>query len=454
MPFFAFGLNQECAPLAVREAFALDARAASLLYETVRLSEDSEWMLLSTCNRTEVYLYGSRADVAAVQAALEQRAGAPWPLAHAFLLQDDDALRHVLQVAAGLRSSVLGDAQILGQVKEAYRLAAEAGRVSTLLHRLLHTAFRTAKQVVTETRLVGGTTAVSSAAVAAARRFLAARHATDLSACRVLVVGAGRMARLALEALQPHAPARLTITNRTPEHARRLAAAFEAGTVSWAARHRAAAEADLVIVASASATPILRAPLLDAAPAGRLVIDLALPRNVEPAVDALPGYTVLDLDGLQDDLDRTEASRRAAVPAAEALCEAALEDYEAWVLQYRALQPVIHAVADTFEAIRHQEVDRHAGRLSTLERTELDRLTRSILQKLIAIPVVRLKDSDPDSLDFARSIRLLYTLFARPDCEETASSPLDDGDRLSRASVEGNATASQHTARHAAWTEV
>ncbi len=443
MTHYAFGLNYETAPVAAREAFALDADTRRRLYGHLPLSEDAEVALLSTCNRTEVYLFGTAADAAAVQAALSFSAGAPWPERQAFWLEDEAAVLHAIGVAAGLRSQVLGDAQILAQVKEAYREAVDAGRVGTVLHRLMHTAFRAAKRVRTETALTDGAASVSSRAVQAARRHFEALPG-GLAGRRVLLVGAGRMGAAALRALRQMGVRRLAVANRSRERAEAAAAEFGAEVVGWDGRHAAAGAADLVLVASGAPEPVLRADALpprDGAPA--LVVDVAVPRNVEPAVGGLAGYTLLDLDALSEGVERTAARRAAALPAAEAICRECLDEFVGWELHHESLRPALHALRETFEAIRAEAIRQHAHRFEGADREELDRLTRSILQKLLAVPIVRLKATGADSLDFARGVRFLQHVFARPDCEdedaaasEAPGCPHDHGARSATAPAE------------------
>jgi glutamyl-tRNA reductase len=430
MTLHALGLNHERAPVALRERFALDAPARAALLAGLPLGSAAEAVVLSTCNRTEAVVYGTEHDALAVAAALAVRAGVPWPEADAFHLRDEAAVRHALELTAGLRSLVLGDAQILPQVKDAYRAAVEAERVGPVLHRLLHQAFRAAKRVRTETALAEGAAPVSAAPVAAARAHRAAHvpGARGLDGARVLLVGAGEMGQAALRALAADALADLAVTNRTEERAAEAALAWAGGQapaglaarlVPWEERHAAVAAADVVVVASGAAAPVLRAADLPARSGpGVLVVDVAVPRNVEPAVDALPGYTVLDLDRLARTVRATEARRSAAVPAARAVCDEALADFVEWMLRQHALQPTVHALRTTFEAIRRQELDRYAHRFDPAALPEVERLTRSILQKLLAVPVVHLKDAGPDSLDAAAAIRVLSRMFARPGCDE------------------------------------
>jgi glutamyl-tRNA reductase len=419
MTFHAFGINHETAPVAVREAFAFDEAGCRRFYRLLSLSPSAEVVLLSTCNRTEVYLFGEGADVVALQAALGVYAGTPWPGDHCFTLSDEAAVLHVLRVTAGLRSQVLGDAQILAQMKEAYGVAVDEDRVGTVLHRLMHAAFRTAKRVRTETALSEGAASISSLAVRAARLHFEEHHGAGLAGRRVLLLGTGEMGLAALNALASE-KAHLTIANRSRDRAEAAAAPVHADVCAWADRHEAAAAADFVLVASGAPEPILWADSLpersSATPC--FVVDVALPRNVDPAVGERADYALLDLDRLSEWRAQTTAARRSALPAAEALCDEGLSEFIAWVFNHEALQPAVSALRDTFDAIRKQEIARHAHRFQSVDQEQLDRLTRSIMQKLLAVPIVRLKNTDPDSLDFARGVRFLSHVFSRPGCDD------------------------------------
>lgn len=423
MTFFAFGLNHETASVEESEAFALDGDTQRALYRTLDFDGDTELILLSTCNRTEAYLCGDSDDVRRVQEALAQVAGRSWPEEASFLFQDEAAVQHVLEVASGLRSLVLGDAQILAQMKDAYRRAVDADAVDTLLHRLMHTAFRAAKRVANETALLTGAASVSSAAVAMARDHFRDRE-EELEGAHVVLVGAGKMGRLALEAMRSYAPASVTVTNRSPERAQTVAAEHDAEVAEWTQRHALLADADVVIVATGAPDPVLTADRVPA-PADQqqsaLLIDISMPRNIDPQIDAQTGYTVYDLDALQAWTHEVEAQRSAEIPEARAICTELMSDYVTWVFHQQALQPAIQAIRNTFDAIRTQEIERHHHRLSEVDREELDQLTRSIMQKLLAVPIVRLKNVDPDSIDFVRGIELLRVLFSRPDCEDESA---------------------------------
>jgi len=429
MTFHAVGLNYEQASVEQTDAFALDKEAQRALYDDLILSEEAEVVVLSTCNRTEAYLYGNEADVRRMEAAFERAAGASWPEEGAFRHRDEAAVRHVFHVASGLRSMVLGDCQILAQMKTAYQRAVDAGQVQSVLHRLMHTAFRAAKRVASETTLSEGAASVSTAAVEMARHHLHEQTSLSLEEANVLLVGAGKMGRLALQALPATGPNCLWVTNRSTDRARTVAERHGGAILAWPDRHDVLPDADVVVVATGAPEPVLHpeaAPSMASASRPTLLVDIARPRNVHPALDDRSGYTVRDLDDLQEWADAAEARRSEAVPEAESICQELLADFVTWFFHQQALQPAIQAIRSTFDTIRKQEVDRHAHR-TDMDREEVDRLTESILQKLLAVPIVRLKNVDPDSIDFVQGIKLLHALFA-PSEQEGRSLRTVDGE--------------------------
>jgi glutamyl-tRNA reductase len=421
MTFFAFGINHETAPVRIREQIALSEGRIRDVFRRVRTRTSAEFVLISTCNRTEVYLYGDESLLTEFTDAISAVAGHAWPVEHAFCLREEAAIRHVLMVVTGLKSLVLGDGQIFMQMKDAYRLAVEEDTVGTVMHRFMHTAFRAAKRVVGETSLAEGNASVASAAVAAARNHLMKRDHRGLQGRKVIVLGAGQMGRIAAETLAADG-LDVDIINRTDARALALAETVRGRAVSWDVRREAIASADVLIVTTGAASPLIAAA--DVSPRNRplLVVDIAVPRNVADDVENLPGCHVIGLDDLNAVLVASEQRRRSAIPCAEAIVEEQLAEYVAWVFHHESMQPAIQAVLSTFEDIRRSEIARHAHRFAEADRDQLDRLTRSIMQKLLAVPVVRLKSTDPGSLDFRRGIELMQQLFARPGCEDGAAS--------------------------------
>ncbi|MDZ4698557.1 MAG: hydroxymethylbilane synthase [Rhodothermales bacterium] len=416
MQFVAFGINHQTAPLELRERFALSEDSLRTLYRTTHRSPASELVIVSTCNRTECYLFGTAVDGVHIKHALGTAAGHPWPEAVAFEKHDEAAVRHVLEVTAGMQSMVIGDGQILGQIKDAYRLAVDESCVGAVVHRLMHSAFRGAKRIVTETDIAGGHASVPGMAALIASDFVREQGFEEVD---MLIVGAGHMGWLAAQVLRAELPGRLRVTNRTPLRALELAAHVGIEVVSWEDIHAAAAGADVVVVTTGAPAPVLLAELLPAdATRPRLVLDLASPRNVDPAVGALSGYTLVDLDALMVRIAGVQAGRRRELPAAHRITDEMLADFVAWFFHHLALQPAIKTILETFDTIRRQEIDRHAHRLTALELGELERLTWSIMQKVLAVPVVRLKTVGLSQIDYANGIRLLQMLFSREGCDE------------------------------------
>ena len=424
MLFYSFGINHHQAPVELRDLFAFSAQRCRELYRSISLSKGAEFILLSTCNRFECYLYGVEEDVQTLQHILAQSAGTSWPTHEAFLYKDESAVMHILEVAGGLDSMVVGDAQILGQIKDAYRLAVEEEVVSSVLHRLMHTAFGTAKRILNETHLAAGPSSVAGTAAAVATKHL---RQPAVKGSTILVLGAGEMGRLVVDALNRVPCLNLLVANRSEARLAALKEEYpELTAKAWRERYKAIEQADVTIVATASTEYVVeKEKVLDNAGRKHLVIDICMPRNVDPEVDSLEGFEVFNLDALQHEVEKIIALRQTDLPPARAICEAMLSDFVSWVFHHQAMQPAIHAIQQTFEDIRRQEIERNHHRFSNTDAKELDRLTKSIMQKVLAVPVVRLKNVGPHHIDYVNGIKLLQTLFARETCEEDFTSDYD-----------------------------
>ncbi|MEX0746496.1 MAG: glutamyl-tRNA reductase [Rhodothermales bacterium] len=429
MTFYAFGVNYLRALVEVREAFSLDEGDKRILYKKVLLREGAELILLSTCNRTEAYLYGGRADVEEVKKSLASAARRAWPEETSFFLQDEAAVRHVLEVAAGLKSLVIGDAQIFSQLKDAYRIAVDEQRVGTTMHRLMHAAFRTAKRIINETNLTTGASSIPYVAVEAAIHHYKSSSTSPVDEMRVLVAGTGSMARLAVGALHSFGIRHISVTGRSEWRGSDPGIEVK----PWESRHGLCVEHDAVIVATSARSPVIRASAITPTGSSTLIIDVSVPRNVEDAVGDLPGFSVMGLDDLNNFAARTLDLRRLAIPEAQRIVADVLSEFVSWVFHHQSLQPAIQAIADTFEAIRSQEVERHHDRFAGTDKEEIDRLTRSIIQKILAVPVVRLKGVEPDSIDFVHGVRLLHALFRRETCDDQATGGVEAAPTQSHA---------------------
>jgi len=342
------GVSFRTAPVAVREALGFDRHAAAdLLREVATASPGQGFALLSTCNRTEFYTSGPAvaAGVAAWMAAVRRRhPGAPILHAdcHRYERAGSDAVRHLARVASGLDSAVLGDLQILGQVREAARRAEAAGSLDETLRRAFQAASRAGRRARSRTRIGHGAAGVGSALARTVVRHAVVRALPG--APRVLVLGAGELAREAAHQLAKQADADLVFVNRTWTRAREVADHCGGRALPWESLERELAAADVVVAATTAPEPVLGAATLAAAfraRAGRawLVVDAGLPRNVEPTA----GVELVDLDAIREDRERVLEARRGAVPEVERLVAAEVQDFEAW-LRARPLEDALRSL--------------------------------------------------------------------------------------------------------------
>jgi glutamyl-tRNA reductase len=393
------GINHRTAPVEVRERLDFQAKglpsALSALGARGTLSEAA---VLSTCNRAEVYVAcddvtATRADIVSffseyhgVDAASLQ--------SHVYDHVDLDAARHLFRVAAGLDSLVVGEPQVLGQVKEAHTAAARADLVGPLLNRLFHLSFGAGKRVRTETGLGAGAVSISFAAVALARKIFG-----DLKGRNVLVIGAGEMGKLTALHLKSHGVHRVTIVSRTMAHAARTAEAIGgASAAPWEELDALLAASDIVITATGASAPILTKAHIETVMRPRrnralFIIDIAVPRDVEAAAGEIEQVFLYNIDDLQATVRENLARRSSEVVRAEVIVTEEVEKFGSW-FRARGAIPTVVALRQRFEAIRRAELARLDFKLSTLPpdvRARVDDITRLIVEKLLLTPTEQLK---------------------------------------------------------------
>jgi glutamyl-tRNA reductase len=387
------GLSHHVAPVELRERVTLDAAGAAELAHRF-----GDAVCLSTCNRTELYLEG--VDEAHAVAALEELAGEPLD-GVLYRLHEDAATLHLFRVAAGLDSLVPGEGEILGQVRDAY----EAATPGPVLDRVFRQALAVGKRVRTETAIGESPASVSSAAAA-----LAAQVFGDLQGRRVLLVGAGRIGELAASNLASRGATIAAVANRTIEHARELAHRFGAQPVSL--DDIGAYLGDVDVVVSSTAAPGVVLHLADV-PAKRraplFFIDIAVPRDLDPEIASLGGCFLYDIDDLEAVVAETLAGRRAEAERAEQLVAEEAERFRSW----RASLDVVPAIASLrarAEEIRAAELAKL--RVSDDERRTLESVTSQILNKLLHLPTVRMKEAavGTDGALYADAVRHLFGL--------------------------------------------
>ena len=401
MPLHLIGLNHHTAPLAIRERVAIAAEEVAHALNALReRGAANEAAILSTCNRTELYVEGRSVD--AVLAWWMQHAGMSLEDAQPYLYQhtEQDAVRQALRVAAGLDSMVLGEPQILGQMKDAARTAEQVGALGSHLHRLFQHAFAVAKEIRTNTGI--GESVVS---MAAASVHLAERIFDDLQTQSVLLVGAGDMMELCATHFAGARPRRMAVANRTLERASRLAEQVNGESIRLSEMPDVLHQFDVVISCTASSLPIIGLGMVERALKARryrpmFMVDLAVPRDIEPEVAELNDVFLYTVDDLAGVVQTGLASRQAAVVDAEAIIAARIGEYLDWHAR-RAHVPVIQSFRESAAQLRTQELAQAVKRLQRGDSPELvlEQMSVRLTNKFLHGHMGALNRADAESRD-------------------------------------------------------
>jgi glutamyl-tRNA reductase len=411
------GISHKTAPVAVREHFAFAADELPALL--ARLGERyAGAAVLSTCNRTEVYLTTHRplGDHRPVVALLSEIKGEiPIEGAPFYALTGRDAARHLFRVAAGVESMVVGESEILGQVRAAFTAATAAKTNTPALSRLFHSAIRVGRKARAQTAIGRHAVSVSSTAVALARETVG-----ELSGKTALVVSAGEAGKLVARALASAGLARMLVTSRTKEKAAQLAADLEGQALPFRDLAKGVAQADIVITSTAAPAFVIDRALVGRAMAGRsigdagerplLLIDIAVPRDIDPAVREVPGVRLYDIDDLQERARHNMALRRQEVAHAEAIVDEETARYIDW-LRSLSVVPTVAALRERAEQVRAEEVERTLAKvdLTPMERRRVEAMTQAIVKKLLHEPIAQLKRPG-EGERYVEPVRALFAL--------------------------------------------
>ncbi|MES2612315.1 MAG: glutamyl-tRNA reductase [Pseudomonadota bacterium] len=425
MAVWALGINHTTAPLDLRGrfAFALDQIAPTLHGLRQSLGQESrhpgvETAIISTCNRTEIYCAGEQAAIDHTLGWLAQSGGVSPALlrSHSYSLEDSLVARHAFRVASGLDSMVLGEAQILGQMKDAVRAAETAGALGTTLNQLFQRSFAVAKEVRTSTEIGAHSISMAAAAVR-----LAGQLFEDLSKIRVLFVGAGEMIELAATHFAAKNPKSIAIANRTLERGEKLASRFGGEVMRLADLPERLHEFDAVISCTASSLPIIGLGAVERALKKRrhrpmFMVDLAVPRDIEPEVKALGDVYLYTVDDLASVVQTAQANRQAAVAQAEAIIDAGVQSFMHWMDQRHpegGVVPLIRQLNAQTDSWRAAEIARAKKLLARGEDVDavLEALSRGITQKMLHGTMAELHAGDAEMR--AQTAQTVSRLFLR-----------------------------------------
>jgi glutamyl-tRNA reductase len=412
-------MNHKSAPLELRERLTIACGEEQQTVDHVKsLPQVKEALYLATCNRVEVLAAVDNPDRAMDQLKDFIVTHGNLPLddmeACIYRYRDDEAVRHLFRVAASLDSMVMGEPQILGQVKDAYRASVERKATGVLLNRLLHHAFRAAKRVRTETAISSNAVSVGYTAVTLAKKIMG-----GLAGKTVLIVGAGEMAELVTRHLVKNGVESIIVANRTVENARSLAESFDGQVVGFESLPGAVGEADIIITSTGASGYVIDRGMITAALRRRrnrllFMIDIAVPRDIDPVAAAMDNVYLYNIDDLQAVVDENLKTRHVEAEQAGRIIDEEVENFERW-RHSLAVVPAIVDLREKVESITRREFDRCGGWLDALgeeDRQNVEILVNGIINKILHEPVTGLKEvcEDGGAEEYVAALRRLFGL--------------------------------------------
>lgn len=407
--FLVVGISHWYAELDVRERFSLSNDAQEQLLREADALGLGGIIVLSTCNRTELFARGDRPEMLmgllikyshGTRAEFEK---------YGFTKRGEDAVHHFFRVSVGLDAQILGDLQIIKQVKTAYDRAGDFNMLDGVMHRCIQSIFRAHKRSRTETSLGSGAATTAYAAVQAAK------HEMDnLRDKRVLLIGTGKIGKVTCLNLINMGVKQVTLLNRSAQKAERLAERFQVDVAPLSDLHEKLPYADLVIVATGAQEPIITADQVsqiraDGKHQPLVMMDLSVPRNIDPAVGQMDGVRLINMDMLNDRLDATYREREANIPLVEDIITEEINDFKRWLSEQRVV-PTIRALTAKLEDIRSAEMERYTKRFSSSEGQHAEQLTRRIVNKILAYSIDHLKEQHEHDDHIARVVQDMFKI--------------------------------------------
>lgn len=425
---YAVGVNHHTAPVTIRECLHLtDDEIAAFLHDNAG-TLFREAGMVSTCNRTELYAVTDDDDIDGTRLIAELRKLRPAEKlqdGHFFRLFSCGAVSHLFKVASAVDSQILGDMQILNQVKHSYELANGSGSVGSVMSHMFMGALHAGKRVRAETGIGIGAVSVSFAAVELARKIF-----SDLHRKSALIVGSGETSALAARHLVAKGVERLSITNRTYENALPLAEELRARAIRFEGFAEVLGEFDIIVSATSATEPVITREMVKQAMRHRgnrpmLILDLAVPRDVDPAVNELDNVFLKDLDAIQSIIDQNLEQRRQEIPKADAIVTEEVVNFFLW---YNTLDaaPTITQLREKYEQVRAAEVERFRNRIDESSFENVEMLTRRIINKLLHPTITGMKKPAHDSSALNNRIQLVRDLFDLESDEGARGSQQDD----------------------------
>ena len=420
MNFFVVGISHKTAPIEVRERLAFpEDRLPDALRLAAGLPGVSETLILSTCNRVEVVARAEDPQQDLTQTLQRFLSDyhdlSPQDLQpHLYHYRQREAIRHLFRVASSLDSMIIGESQILGQVKEAHALARSVGTLRGPLDEALTRSFFVAKRVRSETGIASAAVSISYAAVELARKIF-----DSLEGKRILLVGAGKMSELAARHLAVHGGSQVFVANRTPERAAEMATALQGRAVPFEQLFEYAAQCDILISSTAAPQFLIRKPDVQRLLGERknrpiFLIDIAVPRNIDPEVNKLDNIFLYDIDDLQQVVNANLKERLREAQKGEQIAEQEVEKFLRWLKTLDVVPTIIDLQAQ-LEQIRRQEIARVEGQLGNLtpaQRQAIETMTKGLVHKVLHSPITELKSlsQDPDGIRLVETVRRIFKL--------------------------------------------
>lgn len=417
MHILTIGLNYRTAPVEVREQFAIASdRLAEALHQLRRTTSVMECVIVATCNRTELYAVVDRLHVCGhhLRSFMDSWFGVSTRdyVRHFYIYEDEDAVRHLFRVACGLDSMILGETQILGQVRDAFLLAQRENVTGTMFNMLFKQAITLAKRAHSETAISENAVSVSYAAVELGKRIFG--HFGDK---QVMIVGAGKMSELTAKHLHANGAGKVVVVNRTLERAQALASQFSGEACTLEDMFDYLADTDIVISSTGSSGYVLSraqvAELMERRPGRPLfLIDIAVPRDLDPAIEGLPDVHLYDIDDLEGIVESNLEQRRAEAEKINRMIEQELREFGLW-LKRLGVSPLIRALQDKAAAIHEETLASLFNKLPDLserERKVIRKLTKSIVNQMLHAPILSIKEM-ADGPDSDRALELFARIF-------------------------------------------